>query len=275
MSRLIKSSHIISVDDLKRLEWHNRHAVKHTPRGDSEPESPDADTISLRDQILSDAEHFATQRLQEAGEQIEAMYTEAKSQIDSWWQERREQDLLHMEQVRQDGFELGYDEGRAQAEYEARQQWETMLTEAKAILDSAYVMKEQIIREAEPFLVELSTAIAEKIIGRQLTLSQEWSIDVIRKALERRREQGVITLCVSPGQFSFVQAAREELSLAVDSQAELQIVPDMTVKEFGCVVRSSFGSIDARVDTQLSEIKRELVRLALQADDRGNADGSR
>jgi flagellar assembly protein FliH len=249
--------------------------VKHTPRGDSEPESPDADTISLRDQILSDAEHFATQRLQEAGEQIEAMYTEAKSQIDSWWQERREQDLLHMEQVRQDGFELGYDEGRAQAEYEARQQWETMLTEAKAILDSAYVMKEQIIREAEPFLVELSTAIAEKIIGRQLTLSQEWSIDVIRKALERRREQGVITLCVSPGQFSFVQAAREELSLAVDSQAELQIVPDMTVKEFGCVVRSSFGSIDARVDTQLSEIKRELVRLALQADDRGNADGSR
>jgi flagellar assembly protein FliH len=62
--------------------------------------------------------------------------------------------------------------------------------------------------------------------------------------------------------------------LAIDSQAELQIVPDVSVKDPGCVIRSAFGSIDARIDTQLSEIKRELISIALQAEERGQADDS-
>ena len=271
LSKLFKSSHVVSVEDLKKLEWYDKYTVPAQPEESSEPAGPDEETVSLRDQILSDAEYFATQRIQETGQQIETMFADAKTQIENWWQERREQDEQLLIQIRDDGFKLGFDEGKEQAEFEVHSHWESMLTEAKSILDSAYETKEQIILEAEPFLVELSAAIAEKIISKQLTVSPEWSLDIIRKSLARRREQGVITLCVSPKQLTFVQAAREELSLAIDSQAELQIVPDVSVKEFGCVIRSSFGSIDARIDTQLTEIKRELIQLALHADERGNA----
>lgn len=272
MSRLHKSSNVISIEDLKRLEWYNKYAVKHQEDA-AGPVGPDEDTVSLRDQILSDAELFAQQRIQESSEQVEAMYQSAAEQIDNWWLERRLQDEEQREQIRREAFELGHSEGKSQAEQEVRLHWEAMLTEARSILDSAYRMKEQIIQESEPFLVELSAAIAEKIICKQLTVSPEWSLDLIRKSLERRREMGVITLCVSPNQLNFVQAAREELSLALDSQAELQIVPDVSVKDYGCVIRSAFGSIDARIDTQLSEIKRELVQLALQAEEREQADG--
>ncbi|WP_090976540.1 FliH/SctL family protein [Paenibacillus sp. CF384] len=273
MSKLYKSSHVISVEDLKRLEWYNRYVQ--TPAANeaqSEPTGPSGETLTLRDQILGDAEQFAMQRIQETGEQIEAMHAEANAQIDQWWLERRLQDEQLMEQIHQEGFQQGYQEGKAQAEADVQAHWEVMLTEARSILDSAYDTKEQIIQEAEPFVVTLSTAIAEKIIQKQLTIDPNWSLDIIRKSLERRREQGVITLCVSPLQLTFVQAAREELSLVIDSQAELQIVPDVSVKEFGCVIRSSFGSIDARIDTQLTEIKRELIQLAHQADERGAAD---
>ncbi|REE94415.1 flagellar assembly protein FliH [Paenibacillus taihuensis] len=274
MSRLHKSSHVISVEDLKRLEWYNKYVPAPSPDELHVPVGPSAETTSLRDQILEDAEEFAKQRIQETGEQIEAMYTDATAQIDQWWLERRLQDEELQEQIRQDGYSYGYQEGKDAATAEVYDQWEVMLTEARAILDSAYETKEQIIQEAEPFVVALSAAIAEKIIHKQLTVDPNWSLDIIRKSLERRREQGVITLCVSPQQLTFVQAAREELSLVIDSQAELQIVPDVSVKEFGCVIRSSFGSIDARIDTQLAEIKRELVALALQAVERGIADES-
>ncbi|SEN31828.1 FliH/SctL family protein [Paenibacillus sp. OV219] len=274
MSRLFKSSHVISVEDLKRLEWYNKYEPALPTDEQNVPVGPSAETISLREQILDDAEEFANQRIQETGEQIETMYEDANAQIDQWWLERRLQDEQLQEQIRQDGYSQGYQEGRDAATSEVYAQWEVMLTEAKAILDSAYETKEQIIQEAEPFVVALSTAIAEKIINKQLNVDPNWSLDIIRKSLERRREQGVITLCVSPQQLTFVQAAREELSLVIDSQAELQIVPDVSVKEFGCVIRSSFGSIDARIDTQLAEIKRELIGLALQADERGIADES-
>ena len=145
-----------------------------------------------------------------------------------------------------------------------------MMNEAQECLREAYLAKDQIIQEAEPFLVELACGIAEKVIDKQLTIEPDHIIELIRQSLSRKREQGFITLCVAPDQFAFVQAAREELSLSIDSQAELQILPDSTVKDKGCVIRSSFGSVDARIDTQLAEIKKELVRIALEDEERKN-----
>jgi flagellar assembly protein FliH len=256
---------VITLDQLKQLELlHQRNFEINEPQEqeeDSEP-VPDEETITLRDQILNDAQLYAEERLREAAFESEKLLAETQQQIDVWWLQKRTDDEAASEASRQSGYELGYAEGAANSEAELRQTWEQKLAEASDVLRTAFQMREQIIQEAEPFLVELSCAIAEKIIGQQLTLAPEMAIELIRKSLSRRREQGVITLCVAPGQLAFVQAAREELHFAIDSQAELQILPDSTVKDNGCVIRSSFGSIDARIDTQLAEIKRELIHLA-------------
>ncbi len=267
LSNLIKSSSVIALDQLKQLYWLNKHAAEQVAVTEEiiEEAGPDEETISIRDQIISDAQIFAEERIREAGEQSEQMLAKAEADIDAWWLEKRLEDERHSEASRQAGFEQGYAEGQAHAEQAMRQEWESRLEEANAVLKSAYEMREQIIQEAEPFLVELSVSISEKVIGRQLSEAPEMALELIRKALSRRREQGVIALCVAPGQLAFVQAAREELNLVIDSQAELQIIPDATVKDFGCVIRSAYGSIDARIDTQLSEIKRELVQLANQS----------
>ncbi|GBG09593.1 flagellar biosynthesis protein [Paenibacillus agaridevorans] len=267
MSNLIKSSSVISLEQLKRLQWSNPYAaaaVDPAQQGETDSWQPDQETIALRDQILSDAESFAEERLRETSQECERMLGEAEQQIDVWWLQKRSEDEAAFEASRAEGYELGFGEGSAEAVKQLQQSWESRLSEAAEVLKSAYSMREQIIQEAEPFLVELSVAIAEKIIGQQLASAPGMAVDLIRKSLSRRREQGVITLCVAPSQLAFVQASREELHTAIDSQAELHILPDSTVKDNGCVIRSAYGSIDARIDTQLSEIKRELFQLAHQ-----------
>lgn len=273
LSNLIKSSHVVSVEDLRKLEWFNRYVPPAPANDHVQPEipQPDAETISLRDEILQDAQQFAEERLQEATMQSNAMLSDAEQQISQWWQSRREEDETIIRQAQDEGFSLGYEDGRAQAVGELKREWQQRIEEAQQLLSSSYKMRDQIIQEAEPFLVELSCAIAEKIIGQELTMNPELAVDMIRKSLARRKEQGVITLCVAPQHLAFMQAAREELALSIDSQAELHILPDATVQDFGCVIRSSFGSIDARIDTQLTEIKRELTQLALESDEWGNA----
>lgn len=276
LSNLIKSSSVITLEQLKQLEWlHQRNfEIQEVLEQEADIEPvPDEETITLRDQILNDAQLFAEERLREAAQESEQLLAETQQQIDVWWLQKRTDDEAASEASRQAGYELGYAEGAAQSETELREIWEHKLLEASNVLKTAYDMREQIIQEAEPFLVELSCAIAEKIIGQQLTLAPEMAIELIRKSLSRRREQGVITLCVAPGQLAFVQAAREELHFAIDSQAELQILPDSTIKDNGCVIRSAFGSIDARIDTQLAEIKRELMHLAHHSgEERGHFD---
>lgn len=271
MSKVIKASHVISLDDKVVIQ----HSKSISPsEEDSASFILDAEGIlenehhefvseaqSLKDRIVSDAEASAEAIIAEAAASAEMLKEAARAEIKTWWTQKRDEDLEQAERAKQEGYEVGHRDGYSRAEDAVREQYANLIANAKSIIEQAGFIKQQTILEAEPFLIELSCAIAEKIIGRQLTVEPEWIVDSIRKVLQRKREQGVISLCVSPSQFAFIQDAREELMLSIDSQAELQVLPDPSVNDYGCVVRSSFGSIDARIDTQLEEIKEALLQL--------------
>ncbi|MBW4083243.1 FliH/SctL family protein [Paenibacillus sp. S150] len=281
MSRLIKHSQYVPVDVLKRLEQARQHAglTGEPPAADDEAagevhyQDPAREAAEqARKQMLKDAQEFAEGQVRNAAQEAENIVDSAKTEAEEWWRQRREQDEHLVEAVKSEAYQQGYQEGLAQAEQEMAQKLDELMDEARQVLKEAYRARDVIIQEAEPFLVELSCDIAEKIVDKQLTVEPQFAMDLIRKNLARKREQGLISLCVSPAQFAFVNAAREELALAVDSQAELQILPDGAVRDLGCVIRSSFGSIDARIDTQLAEIKKELVRIALDTDEHRNGE---
>ncbi|UQZ32119.1 flagellar assembly protein FliH [Paenibacillus sp. PK3_47] len=277
MSKLIKHSQYVPVDVLKRLEQARQHAglaeepAEEAVAGEVHYHDPAREEAEqARKQMLKDAQAFAEEQVRNASLEAEKIVESAKTEAEEWWRQRREQDEHLAEAVKAEAYQTGYQEGLSQAEHDMERKLAEMMQEARNVLQEAYRSRDVIIQEAEPFLVELSCSIAEKIVEKQLTVEPQFAMDLITRNLARKREQGLISLCVSPAQFAFVNAAREELALAVDSQAELQILPDSTVKDHGCVIRSSFGSIDARIDTQLAEIKKELVRVALDTEEHRN-----
>ena len=280
LSNLIKSSQYTPVEVLKKLDF-SRDYYKQSDLNHQESyivphshayDQPHVDehTVRLKEEMLTDAKEFAERQVREAAEEAERILQNAQEMIAAWWEERRQQDEHLIEAIKVQAFQEGFEEGRERVEAEMQIHMTEVMQEAQTVLGQAYEAKEQIIQEAEPFLVNLSCGIAEKVINKKLEEQEDYVIDLIKRTLARKREQGVITLCISPSQFDFVHAAREELTLSIDSQAELQILPDSTVNDRGCVIRSAFGSVDARIDTQLSEIKKELVRLALHDEERGN-----
>ncbi|MNB64175.1 flagellar assembly protein H [compost metagenome] len=280
MSKLIKHSQYVPVDVLKRLEIARQHAgIQEEENLQSENHASAAfvdpayeATEQSRRQILHDAKEFAEGQVRDASMEAERIIEAARAEAEEWWQSRRDQDENLVEAVKAEAFSKGYEEGLLDAEKEMREKLAIVMEEAQAVLTEAYKARDLIIQEAEPFLVELSCEIAEKIVEKQLTIEPAFTVELIKRNLARKREQGIISLCVAPSQFAFVNAAREELTLAIDSQAELQILPDSTVKDHGCVIRSSFGSVDARIDTQLQEIKKELIRVALDNEDHRNGE---
>jgi flagellar assembly protein FliH len=277
LSNLIKSSHVISLDDLKRLELIQRISPIRQNISDSGVDSEgnqtiDVETQTLNERIIGDAEQTAKDIILQAQAAALEIRAAAEREAESWWQSRREEDETYLQELNRQGFDEGYRIGAAQAEEDLKLQWADRLHEAQTIVEHAYVTKEQMINEGEFFLVELSCSIAEKILNRKLAKSPEMSMKLIEKALARRKEQGVIVLCVSPSQFAHVQAAKDELIVLLDSQAELQIVPDSSIKEGGCIVRSAYGSIDARVDTQLEAIREQLLKIAAHGSEEGYQD---
>lgn len=277
MSNLIKSSHVISVEQLKRLEQIRfvAQSIKAGGAQADDGEAVDEETLQLKDRILADAEETAKSILQDASEQASRIQAEAEAGAAAWWEDRRAEDAEFVEEAKRRGYEEGFASGAEQAEHQTLARMEQMMQEAQRVVSQAYEAKARIIAEAERFVVELSCDIAGKIVRGALERAPETALDLMKQALARRKEQGTITLCVAPEQFEFVEAAKDELALSVDSQAELQIVPDPTVRGGGCVIRSAYGSIDARVDTQLETIREELLQIAAHSSEEGaNPDGA-
>ncbi|MBO2945757.1 flagellar assembly protein FliH [Paenibacillus sp. F411] len=281
MSNLIKPSQYMPIDMLKELDLSRKYPStepeeRETAVFESELQPEVQHTLEsaqlAKQEMLQDAKEFAERQIREAAEAAEQLLSQAQEQIAVWWEERRSQDESIAEGARAEGFQQGYEAGSLKAQQEMNELLQQAAQEAQGVLSQAYSAKEELIQEAEPFLVELSCSVAEKIVDHQLTLEPDFVLKLIRKNLARKKEKGMISLCVAPSQFAFVHAAREELALSVDSQAELQVLPDSTVTDLGCVIRSSFGSVDARIDTQLSEIKKELIRISLDDTQRRAAD---
>ncbi|WP_238392633.1 FliH/SctL family protein [Paenibacillus antri] len=274
---MIKSNRYISLEEIRKLEAFIYQPPSPEAEGDSfDPEQAYASerrkqSEAVAEQLIEDAKTAAEELLQGASDEANRLMNEANAQVERWWDERRMEDLRVVEESRRSGYEAGYREGLQQAEAETAEKYESLLREARQLVEEAHLVKERVISEAEPFLVELATAVAKKIIGEHLAVDPDWTKSQVKRTLERRREKGLITLCVAPSQFAKMQDARAELLLAVDSEADLTIVPDATVDEGGCVVRTSFGSIDARIDTQLSELKAALMEVASESDEGAGA----
>ncbi|MCK9927229.1 hypothetical protein MXD62_08610, partial [Frankia sp. Mgl5] len=87
------------------------------------------------------------------------------------------------EKGKQAGVQQGIEEGKAMALEEENDKIQT----ARDVLSTAYLEKDRIVAEAEPFLVELSIEIAKKVIGDELVSSPEKILEIVRRALRRSR----------------------------------------------------------------------------------------
>lgn len=212
--------------------------------------------------LLADAEETARKMLDEAAEQAEQQRRQAQVEIEQWWQAKQQELSELAEAVRQQAYEEGLARGREEGKAAVWQEEQQRLDQAREVLEQAYANKEKIIAEAEPFLVALSVEIARKIIGSELQLAPEKIGEMVKDVLRRSRVYGQITISVHHRNYALIEEQRSQLLALLDGQAELMVVPDYSVQDDGCVIRTPFGSVDARIDTQLAEIREALLAIA-------------
>ncbi|WP_164931433.1 FliH/SctL family protein [Longirhabdus pacifica] len=274
MSNLIKSTSYVTVTETKEIKADivslaETESESHTEQHEDMEKVKKALDLELEQEIaemkqvkMEEVKQEVERKMKQAEQQAHKRMEQAQAEIERWWEEKREEDAQWIEQCRQEAAEEGYKDGFQKAEGNVQEQYADTLEQAASIIQYAHKQKQSIIDEAEPFLVEVSIAIAEKVMNKELEANSEWILDMIKHALEKQREKGIISVCVSPSHYQYINDAKEELKLNMDAQTELQVVPDYSVKDAGCIIRSSNGSIDATIDTQLKEVKQKLMQVA-------------
>ena len=208
--------------------------------------------------MLQEIESLETQYTQ-LQSQIKLEQETARTDIDQWWLEKQ-QEATHeaqrlAEEASTQGFQAGFDQGILQAEEEFRQKRQDM----HDLIQTAYEEKAKIVQQSEPFLLSLSVNIAEKVIKEELKQHNDQLLNVVKQALKHIEESEDVVMQVSPEDFPIILPFLEELQTYVKADSELKLIPVANLEKGGCMIHTANGSYDVTVDSQLQEIKKQLL----------------
>lgn len=175
-------------------------------------------------------------------------------------QREREQWVIEKEEEKNRAQKDGYNDGFSKGLEEAQKSFEERLDLARHIVTSAEEDYRKYIEQSEGVILNLSIAIAGRIISEVLEKEPSSWTHLIQQAIKEVRDQEMIKIMVAPDRFTQVLKDKEALQ-AVAHNAVLQIFPDESLGENACYIETPYGRIDASVDQQLRVIKQKLKAL--------------
>jgi flagellar assembly protein FliH len=162
----------------------------------------------------------------------------------------REQAEAIAANAHEQGFAAGYAAGSAQAEHAAA----ALVAQAEAVASEVTRHRDEVLAASERELVQLAVGIAEKILQRAFEVEPERVVDVLRGALRKTYLREGLTVLCHPDDLQRLSAAGLELSAAVGSLKNLELVGDRRIAAGGVIVRTPAGDVDATITSQLDRL---------------------
>lgn len=197
---------------------------------------------------------FADMRGQ-ADEYLESVRTEAAKIVQQAHQQA--------EQIRKRAELAGRHAAEAAAEkvldQKVAQQMQTLLPALERLIQEINDQKGQLLAEWERSSLRVLTAIAERIVRRELARDPQITVELVGESLRLAAGAADITVHVNPNDYEHLGTQIEHVAATLAQLAPSDIVADATVGPGGCRVTSRFGEIDQRIETQLRRIEEELA----------------
>jgi len=210
-----------------------------------ETAQPAVDVEAVRaeaQELLDVAARNAEALLDDAHERARALVEDAAARADT---------------IAQDARRRGHTEGFTAGRDEADRQMNDMLVTMRGLLEMARAERQKLIEAAEPELVRLALGIAERVLHQQIALDRGVVVEMAKVAIARLIERDTVTVRVNPADLERMREHRDEL-IAIADVKNLRVVEDRRVDRGGVVVDTDAGTIDARISTQVEEVRKIL-----------------
>ncbi|MBI3964354.1 MAG: hypothetical protein HY329_01865 [Chloroflexi bacterium] len=155
-----------------------------------------------------------------------------------------------------EGFQQGYDEGLRLAQEERKEETRKL---ARLVLN-ALVDTKRSTRALEQQVVELSLAIASKVVEREVSIDPGVVLSVVRAALREVQDATSLYLIVNPQDYDSVSQHWESMLRKPLAQRS-HLIADERVQPGGCIVETQVGHVDAQLTTKLSQVTNTFQAL--------------
>ncbi len=208
-----------------------------------------AETDARAQQIIDGAESKSQIIVQTAN-------TEAAEIIESARKKAQEEYNTIKEQAYQEGFNQGLQDGLNKFQNDAHQALESLDTMSSSVFD----MKKNIIDSATLDIVELVSAIADKVchIKFDSDVLHKITIDAIKQLNEKEN----VTIIVNPELVENITSLVPDFREEIPKLETVRIVEDTSVSPDGVIVETLNTRLDSRVSVQIEEIAQKMLTEA-------------
>jgi len=165
------------------------------------------------------------------------------------------------EQLLQEAYQRGFQDGQGAARKELGGQLDAMAARLARTIEELSGLRQRFRHEAEEEVIALSLAIARRILHRELTVSPEALIGLLKAALEKIEIREVHRVRLRPEDAALVQQHLDKIGLP----QRVELIADPGLQRGSAILDSSRGALDVSVETQLAEIERGFADLVRRA----------
>jgi flagellar assembly protein FliH len=174
-----------------------------------------------------------------------------------------EEARIEAAQIRKDAAEEGRRAAMQAVEATLRgkveQQLKSIVPALKQAVQSVLDARQSWQRHWEQHALKLSTAIASRIVRREIQRVPLITVELVREALQLAKGNERITLRLNPTDHDTLKDHIAKLTAEMNSLAETRVIADSAITPGGCRVETEFGSIDQQLEAQLARITEELL----------------
>ncbi len=203
-------------------------------------------------------------RLRTELRQLEVEKERLLSEVRQTIAQEKEAWQVEKEEERERAKEVGYQEGYNQAVQEVEERYHAMLAEANEITKRAKEEYDKTVSKYEQAIVQLSVAIANKIITTSIDEKPEYFTKLVETAIIDLKDSSNVELHVHPSQYELLVGQKEEFEQIVMKEDVISIYVNTQLEPYSCMIKHPYGQIDVSVDTQLEEIKRALEEKVME-----------
>jgi flagellar assembly protein FliH len=134
-----------------------------------------------------------------------------------------------------------------------------LLPALRASVEEIRAAKAQWLAHWEKAALDVATAIAARVIRREVQQTPDITIGLVKEALELAGSGAEVQLRMHPDDLATLGSQVERLIAELGRLGEATIVADAEITRGGCRADTRFGSIDQQIESQLARIAQELT----------------
>ena len=197
--------------------------------------------------VKNEAEQNAAEIIKNAQEEASRIIEEAKSEQDS---------------LKKSGYSEGVNQGREEGFSEGKAEVERLIERTHKILEGVMARREEILSETEQQIVELVILMTRKVVKIISENQKSVVMANILQALKKVKGRGNVTVRVNMSDVKLTTEHIQDFIKQVENVQGITVLEDSSVDKGGCVVETDFGAIDAKIQSQLSELETASLEIS-------------